>query len=296
MPRLDAVVDIGTNSALLLIAEQDSQGQWHTRLQRENICRLGKGIGQGSPLAPDAIARLREALTGFRATLALTGAKLRAVGMTESVRAAKNPEAAFAVVNEVLGVIPRVLTGEEEARLVRKAVLSLYPEPPRLVTVDMGGGSLEVDSGRKSWSMPLGAVRVFEQFPKAPREQIIKHVRAVFKEHNLKRSAFVGSQLVAVGGTATTLAAMELGMREYDGSKVEGMAIPLALFDKWQAKLDTLPTALRARLPGVSAGRADILPVGLAVLRFTLEFLKADTFRVSDRGLRWGLLLETVES
>ncbi|MEN9355106.1 MAG: hypothetical protein RL318_2431 [Fibrobacterota bacterium] len=296
MSALEAVVDIGTNSALLLIAQRDEQGVWQTRLQREAICRLGKGIGQGSPIAPDAVERLRVALTEFRATLALTGARLRAVGMTESVRVAKNPEVAFAVVNEILGVIPRVLSGEEEARLVRKAVLSLYPEPPRMVVVDMGGGSLEVDSGRKSWSMPLGAVRVFEQFPKAPREQIIKHVRAVFKEHGLRRSAFVGSQLVVVGGTATTLAAMELGMRDYDGSRLEGMALPLELFDRWQAKLDTLPTALRARLPGVSAGRADILPVGLAVLRFTLEFLKADSIRVTDRGLRWGLLLEALES
>jgi exopolyphosphatase / guanosine-5'-triphosphate,3'-diphosphate pyrophosphatase len=296
MSALEAVVDIGTNSALLLIAQRDQEGVWQTRLQREAICRLGKGIGQGAPIAPDAVGRLREALTEFRATLALTGARLRAVGMTESVRVAKNPEVAFAVVNEILGVIPRVLSGEEEARLVRKAVLSLYPEPPRMVVVDMGGGSLEVDSGRKSWSMPLGAVRVFEQFPKAPREQIIKHVRAVFKEHGLRRSAFVGSQLVVVGGTATTLAAMELGMREYDGSRLEGMALPLELFDRWQAKLDTLPTALRARLPGVSAGRADILPTGLAVLRFTLEFLKADTIRVTDRGLRWGLLLEALES
>jgi len=296
MRPLEAVVDIGTNSALLLVAQQDEQGLWQTRLQKEAICRLGKGIGAGSPIQADAVERLREALLGFRATLALTGARLRAVGMTESVRAAKNPEVAFAVVNEVLGIIPRVLSGEEEARLVRKAILSLYQEPPRLVVVDMGGGSLEVDSGRKSWSMPLGAVRVHEQFPKAPREQIIKHVRAVFKEHGLRRSAFVGSQLVVVGGTATTLAAMELGMREYDGSRLEGMELPLELFDRWQAKLETLPTALRARLPGVSAGRADILPVGLAVLRFTLEFLKADTIRVSDRGLRWGLLLEALES
>lgn len=296
MSALEAVVDIGTNSALLLIAQQDSEGRWQTRLQKESICRLGKGIGAGSPIAPDAVERLRASLLEFRATLALTGARLRTVGMTESVRAAKNPEVAFAVVNEVLGIIPRVLSGEEEARLVRKAILSLYQEPPRLVVVDMGGGSLEVDSGKKSWSMPLGAVRVFEQFPKATKEQIIKHIRAVFKEHGLRRSAFVGSQLVVVGGTATTLAAMELGMREYDGSRLEGMELPLELFDRWQAKLETLPTTLRARLPGVSAGRADILPVGLAVLRFTLEFLKADTIRVSDRGLRWGLLLEALES
>lgn len=293
---LEAVVDIGTNSALLLIAELDSEGKWQTRLQKESICRLGKGIGAGAPIAADAVERLRASLLEFRATLALTGARLRTVGMTESVRAAKNPEVAFAVVNEVLGIIPRVLSGEEEARLVRKAILSLYQEPPRLVVVDMGGGSLEVDSGKKSWSMPLGAVRVFEQFPKATKEQVIKHIRAVFKEHGLRRSAFVGSQLVVVGGTATTLAAMELGMREYDGSRLEGMELPLELFDRWQAKLETLPTALRARLPGVSAGRADILPVGLAVLRFTLEFLKADTIRVSDRGLRWGLLLEALES
>ena len=296
MAPLEAVIDIGTNSALLLIAQRDDEGILRTRLQREAICRLGKGIGEGSPIAPEAVARLATALRDFRATLALTGARLRAVALTEVVRAASNPEVALETVRQILTIEPRILSGIEEAALVRKAVLSLYPEPPRLVVVDMGGGSLEVDSGRKSWSMPLGAVRLFEQFPKAPREQVIKHVRAIFKEHGLRRSAFAGSQLVAVGGTATTLAAMELGLREYDGEKIEGHAIPLELFDKWLSKLDTLPSSLRARLPGVSAGRADILPMGLGVLRFTLEYLKADTLRVSDRGLRWGLLLEALES
>lgn len=290
---LEAVVDIGTNSALLLLAEK-VDGTWTARLQRDAVCRLGEGWSPGQELSQTALNRMEAALVDFRSVVALAGARLRAVGMTEAVRKAADPGRAVEVVRRVLGIEPRVLTGEEEAALVRRAIEARYPDAKKLVVLDLGGGSLEIASSRKAVSMPLGGVRLHEMFREKTREALLKHVRQTFKEHDLKRPTYAGCDLVAVGGSATTLVALELAMTEYRGERVEGFPLELELVDKWLAKLDALPVHLRARLPGLTPGRADILPSGLAVLRFSLEFLKPERARVSDLGLRWGLLMDAV--
>ncbi|HXP91050.1 MAG TPA: hypothetical protein VN931_08995 [Fibrobacteria bacterium] len=290
---LEAVVDVGTNSALLLAASRED-GRWKAKLQRESICRIGKGWEPGQDLSKDALERLEASLLGFRRDLALVGGRLRAVGMTEAVRKAANPEAATEIVRRVLGIVPRVLSGEEEGRLVRRAVSSRHPDAKKLVVLDLGGGSLEIDNGKRVASMPIGAVRLFEAFRETTREALLKHVKLAFREAQVRKPAYAGCDLVAVGGTATTLVALELAMSEYDGTRVEGHALTVELVDKWLAELDKLPVNLRTRLPGLSAGRAEILPSGLAVLRFALEHLKPETAVVSDLGLRWGLLLEAV--
>lgn len=291
---LEAVVDIGTNSALLLVAEKRPDGVWEARMQRDSVCRIGKGWEPGQELSPDALARLEDSLRGFRADLALTGARLRAVGMTEAVRKAADPSKATEVVRRVLGVEPRVLGGEEEGALVRRAVEARYPEAKKLVILDLGGGSLEIASARRTVSMPLGGVRLHEAYREKTREALLKHVKQTFRDADMKRPTYAGCELVAVGGAATTLVALELGMTEYRGERVEGHVLDLELIEKWLAKLDALPVHLRARLPGLTAGRADILPTGLAVLRFCLEFLRPERARVSDLGLRWGLLLDAM--
>jgi exopolyphosphatase/guanosine-5'-triphosphate,3'-diphosphate pyrophosphatase len=290
---LEAVVDVGTNSALLLVAEKTPAG-WVAKLQKESICRIGKDWEPGQNLSISALLRLEASLVEFRKSLALVGARLRSVGMTEAVRKAANPEEAIAVVRKVLGVEPVVLTGEEEGRLVRRAVAARYPEAKKLVVIDLGGGSLEIDNGKRAVSMPLGAVRMHEMFREKTREALLKHVKLAFREAEVKKPNYAGCALVAVGGSATTLVAMELGLTDYDGLKVEGHELSVELIDKWLEKLDKLPVHLRAKVPGLSAGRSEIITSGLAVLRFTLEHLKPETACVSDLGLRWGLLLDAM--
>lgn len=290
---LEAVVDVGTNSALLLVCEKTPRG-WEARLEKESICRIGKDWESGQNLSNAALVRLEASLLEFRRSMALVGARLRAVGMTEAVRKAANPEAAVEVVRRVLGIDPRVLTGDEEGRLVRRAVAARYPEAKKLVVIDLGGGSLEIDNGKRVVSMPLGAVRMHEMFREKTREALLKHLKLAFREAEVKKPTYAGCALVAVGGTATTLVAMELAMAEYEGFRVEGQELSIELIDKWLEKLDKLPLPLRAKLPGLSAGRSEIITAGLVVLRFALEHLKPETARVSDLGLRWGLLLDAV--
>lgn len=288
---LEAVIDIGTNSALLLVAER-VDGVWTARFQKDSVCRIGQGWEPGQELSPDALARLEASLLEFRADIALVGAKLRAVGMTEAVRKAADPAKATDIVRRVLSIEPRVLSGQEEGALVRRAIEARYPEARKLVILDLGGGSLEIASAKKVVSMPLGAVRLHEAFREKTREALLKHVKQVFRDAEMKRPTYAGCELVAVGGSATTLVALELAMAEYRGERVEGFPLEIELVEKWLSKLDGLPIHLRARLPGLTAGRADIIPSGLAVLRFCLEYLKPERARVSDLGLRWGLLMD----
>lgn len=290
---LEAVIDVGTNSALLLVCEKTPTG-WEARLQKESICQIGKDWEPGQNLSNSALVRLESSLLEFRRSIALVGARLRVVGMTEAVRKAANPEVAVEVVRRVLGIDPRVLSGDEEGRLVRSAVAARYPDAKKLVVIDLGGGSLEIDNGKRVVSLALGAVRMHEMFREKTREALLKHLKLAFREAEVKRPTYAGCSLVAVGGTATTLLAMELAMSEYEGFRVEGQELSVELIDKWLEKLDKLPLPLRAKLPGLSAGRSEIIVAGLVVLRFALEHLKPDTAHVSDLGLRWGLLFEAV--
>ena len=290
---LEAVVDVGTNSALLLVASRTETG-WQARLQKESICRIGKDWEPGQNLSNSALVRLEASLLEFRRSAALVGARLRAVGMTEAVRKAANPEAACEVVRRTLGLEPLVLSGEDEGRLVRKAVAARYPDAKKLVVLDLGGGSLEIDNGKRVVSLPLGAVRMHEMFREKTREALLKHLKQAFREAEVKKPTYAGCTLVAVGGTATTLWAMELAMAEYEGTRLEGKELSVELIDKWLDKLDKLPLPLRAKVPGLSAGRSEIILAGLVVLRFALEHLKPETACVSDLGLRWGLLLDAV--
>ena len=290
---LEAVVDVGTNSALLLVGEKTATG-WEARLQKESICRIGKDWEPGQNLSNSALVRLEASLLEFRRSIALVGARLRAVGMTEAVRKAANPEAATEVVRRVLGVEPRVLSGEEEGRLVRSAVSARYPDAKKLVVLDLGGGSLEIDNGKRVVSLPLGAVRMHEMFREKTREALLKHLKLAFREAEVKKPTYAGCSLVAVGGTATTLVAMELAMAEYEGHRVEGQELSIELIDKWLEKIDKLPLPLRAKVPGLSAGRSEIITAGLVVLRFAIEHLKPETVQVSDLGLRWGLLFDAM--
>lgn len=290
---LEAVIDVGTNSALLLVAEKTSEG-WKARLQKESVPRIGKDWEPGQHLSVAALSRLEASLLEFRRSVALVGARLRVVGMTEAVRKSANPEAATELVQRVLGLEPRVLSGEDEGRLVRRAVQARYPDAKKLVVLDLGGGSLEIDNGKRVVSLALGAVRMHEMFREKTREALLKHLKLGFREAEVKKPTYAGCTLVAVGGTATTLVAMELGMSDYDGLRVEGRELTVELVDKWLEKLDKLPHHLRAKVPGLTAARSEIITAGLAVLGFAVEHLKPESACVSDLGLRWGLLLDAV--
>lgn len=303
-PFAAAAVDIGTNSLLLTVARPGPGGRLVVLEDRSVITRLGEGLGERGALGEAAMARTLVVLEEFgRAILAL-GATARAVG-TSALRRADNAEGFLARAREALGtgVSVEVLSGEAEAALGARGALNELPgvTPAQApVVIDPGGGSTEViattpEGGvARARSLEVGAVRLTEAFvrsdPPAPAELDALAARARAVVARLEPAG--GRPVVAVGGTATTLAALHLGLDRYDGARVHGARLSRGAAAALRARLAALPLAKRETIPCLPRGRADVAVAGALLLEALLDRLGAAELVVSDRGLRYGLIAE----
>jgi exopolyphosphatase/guanosine-5'-triphosphate,3'-diphosphate pyrophosphatase len=299
-PFAVAGVDVGSNSVLMTVARRGPDGRLLVLDERCVITRLGRGLGDGGRLSPEAAAATLAVLEeAGRAALAL-GAKVRAAG-TSALRRATDAESFLARAERALGAPVELLRGEDEARLGWRGALSDLPGveaacPP--ILLDPGGGSTEVTRPPEApRSFEVGAVRLTEEFlhhdpPTEPElaamDRHIDHVLAPLRPAR-------GRLVVAAGGTATTLAAVDLGLVRYDGRAVHGHRVSVERIAALADRLAALPTAERERIPCVAPGRADIAPAGARLLLALLRRLGAAEFVVSDRGLRFGLIEEMLE-
>ncbi len=297
-----AVIDLGSNTVLLLVLAPDGR----VLCDEARTTRLGQGVFASGRLAPDAIARTVDAVEGYVARARGLGAH-RILGVaTAAVRSAGN---AAELVDRLceLGVTVRILPGPLEAALAIEASRRAAGAGAReLVVIDVGGGSTEVawtDSAGEvhGRSLPLGSVRLTEEIvgahPIAPavlarlRERVAREARALEQEAGLPREP----RVVAVAGTATTLAALSLRLAPYDGERVEGTTLSRADLGAWIERLAALDVPARRALPGMEPGRADVIVAGLVVLDGVLEALGATHFRVSGRGVRHGAALRLLD-
>ena len=209
-----AAVDLGTNSTRLLVA--DANGPLEEVVRRLTITRLGEGVDERRKLLPLPIARVRNVLSDYRRELEALGAERTLCIATSAVRDAENGEAFLGEIEWSYGFATRLLTGDEEAALTLRGIGAV--EPGTLV-VDIGGGSteLQVVGTDVRVSLDIGCVRMTERFGEdvgAVRE----HVRGLLPEATAARA-------VGVAGTVTTLAALDLGLEEYDPERIHGHAI-----------------------------------------------------------------------
>ncbi|HOX43717.1 MAG TPA: Ppx/GppA phosphatase family protein [Myxococcota bacterium] len=300
-----AALDVGTNSVLMLVARRTADGRLERLLDLSRVTRLGQGLlaeGRiGAPGAERTLAALREFASRARA-LGVTRAA--AVG-TMCLRTATNAAEFIARARAEAGFELEAIPGEEEARLTFLGVTAELPvRAGRLAVVDPGGGSTEVTFGqggdvpRVDWrsSLEVGVVTLTERFlrsdPIAPAE--LAALRAFLADEGLAavRPELPFEALLAVGGSATTLAAVELGLEPYDPDRVHGQRLGRDDLERLLARLSALPVAERARVPGLEPKRAEVLPAGAAILLCLLDKLGAGSLVVSDRGLRHGLWLE----
>jgi len=303
-----AAIDCGTNTVLMLIAE------WRPgetpRLRRVadfmEMPRLGQGLDATGRLQPDAMGRALSALQRQRERATQAGAERVIAIATESVRAAKNgAEFLSAAAALPVGVALRVIGGDEEARLsFRSVVQSLAVSDSATSVVDIGGGSTELIVGQGTTlhahkSVPIGSVRL--------TERLIRHDPPTSDEHWALISAIDAAiaelptargQLVALAGTATSIAALQLGdrMPSYDGDMVDGLQLKTATLEGWVQRLSHLSVAERKQLPGLDPRRADVIYAGAAILWRIAVRAGLDSLTVSDRGVRWGALEELVDS
>lgn len=306
MSRL-AAVDVGTNSVLLLVAERGEDGVVRPVREEAEITRLGRGVDRSGVLSPEGLTATLEVLGRFADLARGAGARALVVTATSAARDARNGAEFLARARERTGATVEILTGDEEARLSYLAVaqdFSAEAGEAGLLAIDVGGGSTEFVHGRGRTvlfrkSLDIGSVRLTERCvhsdPPTAAEQ--DAVRKAVHEALATLPPFPHEvRVVGVAGTVTSLFAVAHAIDPYDAARVHGGWLSLEDVGSVRARLCAVPLADRRRIPGLQPKRADVLPAGALLFETALRHLGAAGARVSDRGLRWGVLLDRWES
>ena len=300
--RRAAAIDIGTNSVLLLIAEMRGE-RVEPLVERATITRLGQNVDRTRRLAAEACTRTLSCLEQYAHILEQMHVERVAVVGTSAMRDAEGGEDFVADVERVLGARPRVIGGTEEAHLSYAGALSGLGLSGDVVVCDIGGGSTEIITGSvtdaartvsSAVSLDIGSVRMFERHVRSdpPTPEQLAAARADIQ--NALSGAprpNPGTTLVGVAGTVTTLAAIEQGLVHYDPALVHGARLERATVQRLLLRLRVLSLAQRKALPGLDPARADVIVTGASIVAELLTWSGADTLIVSDRGVRWGLIL-----
>ena len=277
-----AAVDLGTNSTRLLVA--DANGSLEEIVRRLTITRLGEGVDERRKLLPLPIARVRNVLSDYRRELEALGAERTLCIATSAVRDAENGEAFLGEIEWSYGFTTRLLTGEEEAALTLRGIGAV--EPGTLV-VDIGGGSteLKVVGTEVRVSLDFGCVRLTERFGEDV-DAVREHVRGLLPEATAEIA-------VGVAGTVTTVAALDLGLEEYDPERIHGHGISSAAANEQLGRLAAMTVEARAEI--IEPGRAPVIVAGAAILAEILAFYALDGIEASERDILHGAALAAAE-
>lgn len=297
-----AAIDAGSNTLRLLVGEVND-GRVVPRSYLRRITRLAGDFSPQQGLSPLARQRTLSALQEFAAVCRQSEiAGIRAVG-TAAFRQALNGVTFVAEIRAVTGLPMEIITSDQEARYMGAGVLSaLEPIPAHALIVDIGGGSTEFvlcAKDRIVWarSLPLGVVRLTESHANPlQRQQAIAGLLTGLKAELLAVCATARIDpgtlvLVGTAGSVTSLAALDLQMERYDWRRINNYSLSLSRLQDWQTRLLPLAATEREALPGMEAGRGDLIMAGLEIVLWLLRHLFADRLVVSDFGLLEGLLL-----
>ncbi|MER7004598.1 Ppx/GppA phosphatase family protein [Dactylosporangium sp. NPDC000555] len=305
MVKRVAAIDCGTNSVRLLIADIDEMSEISDLTRQMRIVRLGEGVDQTGRLAPAAIERTRLALADYAADIAKSGVDAARMVATSASRDAENAADFRAMVFDTLGFEPEVITGDEEARLsFAGAVRGLAAQSPFLV-VDIGGGSTEfvlgavgaADDVDAALSVDIGCVRMTERHlradPPTP-EQVAAAEADITAAVDRALAAVRGARartLVGLAGSVTTVAALALGLPEYDPRRIHRARISAADVAKVTADLLAKTAEQRLASPVMHPGRADVIGAGALILRIIVERSGADSVIASESDILDGIAL-----
>jgi exopolyphosphatase/guanosine-5'-triphosphate,3'-diphosphate pyrophosphatase len=310
-----AVIDVGTNSVKLLVAEvagRDVQPVFEGSTQT----RLGSGFYQTCRLQPEPIAQTAAAAARFAAVAKEQKAISIRVIATSAARDAVNPGELISAIETASGLKVEIISGEQEAEWVFQGVTT-DPELARqpLLLLDVGGGSTEFILGQGAHkhfraSFPIGTVRLMETIPQSDpptleefntcREWLQNFLTTEVRpqlEAALQREAKGGSRkggliFVGTGGTTSILARMEAGLHEYDRRKIEATRLSLERVRWHVLRLWALPLAERQQIAGIPSNRADVILTGVLIYREVMELFGFSELRASTRGLRFAAVME----
>ena len=298
-----AVVDIGTNSTRLLVAEI-ADGRLVTELDRQTVVtRLGEGVDGTGRLAAAAMARVFETCGHYRERIDAQHAARVVAVLTSAVRDAANGDAFRAELRDRFGFEAGTIAGDTEARLTYRGATSWRAHEEPLLVLDIGGGSTELVIGRGEEvefhvSTQIGSVRFTERHlpDDPPPGSALAECRAAVRSGlevavppDLRRRPVDG---VAVAGTPTSFAASELRLEPYDRDRVHGHRLTAASCERILGELAALPLAARREVPGLHPDRAPTIVAGGLILAETMALFGLDSMEVSERDILEGAALE----
>jgi exopolyphosphatase/guanosine-5'-triphosphate,3'-diphosphate pyrophosphatase len=309
-PARRAVIDVGTNSVKLLVAEVRGQNVQPVLEQSEQT-RLGRGLYENHILQPTAIRETAEAVANFTALAAQSESVDTRLIATSAAREATNADELIRALHQASRLKVEIISGDQEAEWVFRGVTT---DPnlaaQRLLILDVGGGSTEFILGEGNHhlfqkSFPMGSVRLLEKLrPQDPpsiadlagcrgwlhdvfKQQITPDLEALLRAHG-----HGNTQLVGTGGAVSILARMEARMEHFDRARIEGTRLTRQQILDWMVHLWSLPLARRKTIIGLPSKRADVILMGVAIYEAVMEHLNLDNLYVSTRGLRFGAVLE----
>jgi exopolyphosphatase / guanosine-5'-triphosphate,3'-diphosphate pyrophosphatase len=298
-----AVVDLGTNTTRLLVAEVED-GSLTEVDKQTTITRLGQGVDATGQLADEAMDRVRAALAKYREIMDRENVTETIAVATSAMRDASNGPAFRDELNERFGIDARTISGDEEARLTFLGATSgrtpAAGTPSETVVIDIGGGSTEYVIGPPNSppdfhvSTQMGSVRHSERFLKSDppeHEELValaENAWRVIEEHVPAKYRDETTEGIAVAGTATTLAAIDQELDPYDPEKVHGYRVSLAAAERIQSMLAALPLEERREVTGLHPDRAPTIVAGVTILIESIRAFGLEEIEVSEADILHG--------
>jgi exopolyphosphatase/guanosine-5'-triphosphate,3'-diphosphate pyrophosphatase len=296
-------IDIGSNSIRLLVADLDGgSNRVRTVARAGEPCRLARGLDRSGRISAEVADSAATIAAEFVRRARSLGARHIVAGATAALRSAGNGSEVASLIAERAGLRIRILSGEEEARLVyRSVVAGLGGAALRspCVVFDIGGGSTEVVSGLglepgRWMSLPFGAVSLTERFltTNPPDPEQIEALTRVVNDDVMHHCASMPSEtpiLAGVGGTMTVLALLDRGLTSYEPSLIEGWVIQHPRLEDLIQRLLGSSREDRRKWPAMGEGRADIVVAGTLVVSVLASRFPSRGLVCSTQGLRYGL-------
>jgi exopolyphosphatase/guanosine-5'-triphosphate,3'-diphosphate pyrophosphatase len=303
-----AVLDLGSTSFHLLVAEATAEGEIDRVLSERVMLRLGSMLPERGRVPEEAARRAVETAGELAALARREHVDLVLPVATAALREAENGRAVAERIGAAVGVPTRIISGIEEARLTFGAFRRRLAVGSRLALgLDLGGGSLELITGderdvRWETTLPLGTARLHAELVRSDpmsrdeKRAIRARVRALLAEHREAMKRWAPDPCIATGGTVRALARLALAeTRRNPDASIQGLFIPADALRELARRLVRSTQEERLRMPGMRRQRADIIPVGAEVLRSVVEEFDLPGLTVSDWGLREGVILEALE-
>ncbi len=287
-----SIIDIGTNSALLVVTEPDG-GKLKNVIQKTASIRLGKGLkNEDKKITPESLQRLDDALRKYAQTINNTGIRPLMVLMTEAVRKSSNPEDVIEIVKKRMGIEPVTLTGEQEAKFAWNAIAHHYDDD-KLLAIDVGAGSSELATKTAFLSLPLGALTLAQDETSFPGEAVLKRLIKELKTIDLKK--FKKKDLLISGGTASALVMCLTKLKEFDEEKIEGFELKEEELLNYLQLAMGLNVEVLSQMPGLDQRRGEIFIPGVRIIQAFMNVLKPTSIRISTLGVRRGALIDHLD-